>query len=223
MRAAIILFPGSNRDQDMVDAVAHATGRAPHTVWHADTDLPRDTGVVILPGGFSYGDYLRCGAIAARAPIMTDVVRAAERGVPVLGVCNGFQILLEAGLLPGALMRNASLRFVCRTVELEVRSNRAPFLAAFAPGTVWSCPVAHGDGNYVCSDDQLKALEDTGSIALTYANGSNPNGSVADIAGITNRSGNVLGMMPHPENIALPHQPSQIGARLFESLLDAAA
>ena len=223
MRAAVVVFPGSNRDQDMVDAVAHVTGRRPHLVWHADTALPAGTGAIILPGGFSYGDYLRCGAIAARAPVMAEVVRAAARGMPVLGVCNGFQILLEAGLLPGALMRNASLRFVCRTVDLRVESTRSPFLSGYARGDVWSCPVAHGDGNYVCSDDQRKALEDTGSIAVTYANGSNPNGSVADIAGITNAAGNVLGMMPHPENATLPHHHGTAGARLFGSLLDAVA
>ena len=219
MTVAVVLFPGSNRDQDMIDAVTHTTGKAPHTVWHADSALPAGTSAVVLPGGFSYGDYLRCGAIAARAPIMADVVKAAESGMPVLGVCNGFQILIEAGLLPGALMRNASLQFVCKTVTLQVASNRSPFLSAFARGESWDCPVAHGDGNYVCADDMLKALQDEDRIALTYTDGSNPNGSVADIAGITNARGNVMGMMPHPENIALPHQPSQMGARLVEGLL----
>ncbi|MGD1886252.1 MAG: phosphoribosylformylglycinamidine synthase subunit PurQ [Cohaesibacteraceae bacterium] len=223
MTVAVVLFPGSNRDQDMIDAVAHVTRRAPNTVWHADTALPASTSAVVLPGGFSYGDYLRCGAIAARAPVMTDVIKAANDGMPVLGVCNGFQILIEAGLLPGALMRNASLQFVCKTVDLTVQSNSSPFLGTFAVGDTWTCPVAHGDGNYVCGEDALKELQDEGRIALSYANESNPNGSVADIAGITNRAGNVLGMMPHPENFTLPHQPSQIGARMFESLLSHAA
>ncbi len=223
MAVSVIQFPGSNRDQDMLDAMAHTTGKAPHDVWHADTVLPADTQAIVLPGGFSYGDYLRCGAIAARAPIMAEVIKAAEHGMPVLGVCNGFQILIEAGLLPGALMRNASLRFVCKSVDLKVESTRSTFLSGFAKDNVWSCPVAHGDGNYICTTDMLKRLQDEDSIAVTYANGTNPNGSVADIAGITNQAGNVLGMMPHPENIALPHQPSQIGAKLFEGLLNLAA
>lgn len=223
MSVAVILFPGSNRDQDMLDALAHTTGKPPHGVWHGETSLPADTQAIVLPGGFSYGDYLRCGAIAARSPIMPEVIKAAQSGMPVLGVCNGFQILIEAGLLPGALMRNASLRFVCKTVDLQVESTRAPFLGSFTKGDVWPCPVAHGDGNYVCTPDMLKALQDEDAIALTYANASNPNGSVADIAGITNKAGTVLGMMPHPENIALPHQPRQTGAKLFEGLLSLAA
>ncbi len=223
MGVSVILFPGSNRDQDMLDALAHATGKPPQSVWHGDTALPAGTQAIVLPGGFSYGDYLRCGAIAARSPIMAEVVKAANSGMPVLGVCNGFQILIEAGLLPGALMRNASLRFVCKTVDLQVQSTRSPFLSAFCEGETWPCPVAHGDGNYVCTPDMLKALQDEDAIALTYASGSNPNGSVADIAGITNKAGNVLGMMPHPENIAMPHQPHQTGAKLFEGLLAFAA
>ncbi len=223
MPIAVILFPGSNRDHDMLDAVGHVSGQPAVPVWHADASLPAGIDAVILPGGFSYGDYLRCGAIAARAPIMDAVVSAAQSGVPTLGVCNGFQILIEAGLLPGALMRNATLKFVCKTVDLEVVSNRSAFLTSFDKGAIWPCPVAHGDGNYVCSDDGLKAVQDGDQIALTYANGSNPNGSIADIAGITNASGNVLGMMPHPENIALPHQRSQVGAKLIEGLLARAA
>ncbi|MBV6656252.1 MAG: phosphoribosylformylglycinamidine synthase subunit PurQ [Devosiaceae bacterium] len=223
MALAVIQFPGSNRDSDMVEALAHVTGTKPHLVWHAETSLPAGIEAVVLPGGFSYGDYLRCGAIAARAPVMTEVAKRAQQGLPVIGVCNGFQILIEAGLLPGALMRNANLRFVCKTVDLEVQSNRSRFLEGFDVGTRWACPVAHGDGNYVCSADMLARLQDTDSIALTYASGSNPNGSVANIAGITNEAGNVLGMMPHPENISLPHQPTQVGARIFEGLLHAAA
>lgn len=223
MAVCVILFPGSNRDQDMVDALAHTTGAKPELVWHAETALPENTDAIVLPGGFSYGDYLRCGAIAARAGIMPEVVKAATNGTPVLGVCNGFQILIEAGLLPGALMRNASLRFVCKTVDLEVTSNRSPFLTRYAQGEVWSCPVAHGDGNYVCTADMRKSLEDNDQIAVRYAGGSNPNGSVDDIAGITNKVGNVLGMMPHPENFALPHQANRAGAKLFEGLLNVAA
>ncbi|MEM6383855.1 MAG: phosphoribosylformylglycinamidine synthase subunit PurQ [Pseudomonadota bacterium] len=220
MAVAVVVFPGSNRDQDMIDAVEHATGQAPHVVWHADSDLPTGTDAVILPGGFSYGDYLRCGAIAARASVMTAVADAANRGMPVLGVCNGFQILIETGLLPGALMRNASLHFVCKTVELKVVHNRSPFLQTWAIGEKWTCPVAHGDGNYVCDDTTLRALQDNDQIALTYADGTNPNGSRDDIAGITNKAGNVLGMMPHPENVSLPHHPSRAGERLFKGLLD---
>jgi len=223
MSVAVIVFPGSNRDQDMLDALAHTTGKPPQTVWHADTELPAGTQAIVLPGGFSYGDYLRCGAIAARAPIMAQVIKAANSGMPVLGVCNGFQILIESGLLPGALMRNASLRFVCKTVDLKVENSRSAFLSGFTKGDVWPCPVAHGDGNFVCTPDMLKTLQDEDRIALTYANSTNPNGSVADIAGITNTQGNVLGMMPHPENIALPHQTHQTGAKLFEGLLDLAA
>ena len=223
MSVAVIVFPGSNRDQDMLDALAHTTGKPPQAVWHAETELPAGTQAIVLPGGFSYGDYLRCGAIAARAPIMAQVVKAANAGMPVLGVCNGFQILIESGLLPGALMRNASLRFVCKTVDLKVESNRSAFLSGFQAGDIWACPVAHGDGNFVCTPDMLKTLQDDDRIALTYANGTNPNGSVADIAGITNSAGNVLGMMPHPENIALPHHPRLTGAKLFEGLLDLAA
>lgn len=223
MTVSVILFPGSNRDQDMVDALAHTTGKQPNTVWHAEKSLPANTAAIVLPGGFSYGDYLRCGAIAARAGIMPEVIKAANNGMPVLGVCNGFQILIEAGLLPGALMRNASLRFVCKTVDLDVTSNRSPFLARYTKGEVWPCPVAHGDGNYVCTPDMLKKLQDSDQIAVRYAKGSNPNGSVDDIAGITNASGNVLGMMPHPENFTLAHQASRAGAKLFEGLLNAAA
>ncbi|MEM6713197.1 MAG: phosphoribosylformylglycinamidine synthase subunit PurQ [Pseudomonadota bacterium] len=223
MSVAVIIFPGSNRDQDMCDAVHHTTGKPAKRVWHAETDLPSDTQAVILPGGFSYGDYLRCGAIAARAAIMRAVVRAAEDGMPVLGVCNGFQILVETGILPGALMRNANLRFVCKTVDLAVESTRSPFLSGFTLGAVWPCPVAHGDGNYIASDDLVKRLEDGDQIAVRYANGTNPNGSVADIAGVTNVRGNVVGMMPHPENVTLPCQPHQTGAHLFEGLLAHAA
>lgn len=223
MAVSVILFPGSNRDQDMVDALTHTTGAKPNVVWHAQTTLPSGTDAIVLPGGFSYGDYLRCGAIAARAGIMADVIKAANNGTPVLGVCNGFQILIEAGLLPGALMRNATLRFVCKTVDLEVASNRSPFLARYTKGEVWPCPVAHGDGNFVCTADMRKSLEDGDQIAVRYAKGSNPNGSIDDIAGITNQAGNVLGMMPHPENFTLAHQASRAGAKLFEGLLNVAA
>lgn len=206
----------------MIDTVSSVVGAVPKVLWHTETSLPNKLDAVILPGGFSYGDYLRCGAIAARSPIVREVAKAADRGVPVLGVCNGFQILLEAALLPGALMRNASLKFVCRTVELHVETNRSSFLQRFAPGDTWPCPVAHGDGNYLCADDTLKSLRDHDQVALTYTAKTNPNGSLANIAGITNQAGNVLGMMPHPENFALPHQSSQAGRALFEGFLNAA-
>lgn len=223
MTITLVLFPGSNRDQDIADAVHHVTGRAPVTVWHGETALPARTQAIILPGGFSYGDYLRCGAIAARAAIMPEIIKAANAGTAVLGVCNGFQILIEAGLLPGALMRNASLTFVCRSVQLRVDSARSPFLKGFETGQTWACPVAHGDGNYVTTADGLQRLRDEDGVALRYAGGTNPNGSMDDIAGITNKAGNVLGMMPHPENITLPHQSGQVGARLFEGLLNVTA
>ena len=221
MSVAIIRFPGSNREQDMADAVTHMASKPPIMVWHAETELPA-VDAVILPGGFSYGDYLRCGAIAARAPIMNAVREAAGKGVPILGVCNGFQILIEAGLLPGALMRNAGISFVCRSVPLKVTTTRSAFTQGYRAGETFDCPVAHGDGNFVCSVDTLKRLEDDDRIAFRYADGANPNGSTADIAGILSEGRNVLGMMPHPENAVLPHQAGQGGRKLFEGMLDAA-
>ncbi len=219
MKAAIIQFPGSNRDTDMAHALSLVTGYAPRMIWHGETALP-PLDLIVLPGGFSYGDYLRAGAIAARSPILDAIRTQAERGVAVLGVCNGFQILTEAQLLPGGLMRNASLKFVCRTVQLQVENNRTPFTSRFLPNQIIDCPVAHHDGNYFADPRTLAALEENGQIVFRYANGTNPNGSINDIAGVTNRQGNVLGLMPHPENLVEPSQGGTNGRPLFESILD---
>ncbi|MEO0496114.1 MAG: phosphoribosylformylglycinamidine synthase subunit PurQ [Pseudomonadota bacterium] len=222
MRAVVILVPGLNRDRDMLAALELVSGHAPQTAWATDTSLP-DCDLIVVPGGFSYGDYLRCGAIAARLPVMREVAAAAARGVPVLGVCNGFQILIEAGLLPGALMRNASLRFVCRQVQLQVTNADTRFTRQYELGQVISCPVAHHDGNYFAEADELAALNDRGGVAFRYANGTNPNGSVEDIAAITNVMGNVMGMMPHPENLVEPLHGGTDGRLLFESALSQVA
>ncbi|WP_237153572.1 phosphoribosylformylglycinamidine synthase subunit PurQ [Oryzibacter oryziterrae] len=217
MRSAVVLFPGSNRDHDMVKALASVTGHTPTVVWHQDSTLP-DVDLIVLPGGFSYGDYLRCGAIAARSPAMLDVAKKAAAGVRVLGVCNGFQILTEAGLLPGALMRNAHLRFVCKEVKLEVANADTDFTRAYSKGQVVRCPVAHHDGNYFADAETLARLEGDGRVAFRYAEGTNPNGSVNDIAGILNDAGNVLGMMPHPENLIEALHGGLDGRGLFESV-----
>lgn len=222
MKSVVIAFPGSNRDRDMMAALTRISGTAPELVWHKDSALP-DADLIVIPGGFSYGDYLRSGAIAARSPIMNEVRAAAERGVKLLGVCNGFQILTEAGLLPGVLMRNASLRFVCREVKLEVTNNRTPFTSLYAQGHVMRCPVAHMDGNYFADPDTIKTLEDHQQVAFRYADGTNPNGSINNIAGITNRAGNVLGMMPHPENLIEMAHGGTDGRPIFAGLLETAA
>jgi phosphoribosylformylglycinamidine synthase len=221
MRSAIVVFPGINRERDMAMALEGVAGSKPAFVWQTDTALPPRTDLVVVPGGFSYGDYLRCGAIAARAPVMRAVADAAARGVKVLGVCNGFQIILEAGLLPGALMRNASMHFVCRKVRLRVE-NAATFVTrAFEPGAVVSCPVAHGEGNYFADAETLARLEGEGQVVFRYAEGTNPNGSVNDIAGIVSARGNVVGMMPHPENMVEPLHGATDCRPLFESLIAA--
>jgi phosphoribosylformylglycinamidine synthase I len=219
MKSAVVVFPGSNRERDVARALALATGHAPAMIWHADPELPPGTDLVVLPGGFSYGDYLRSGAIAARAPVMAAVARHAERGGLVLGICNGFQILTEAGLLPGALMRNAGLRFVCRIVSLSVEETTSPFTRRFAPGAVIDCPVAHHDGNYFADDATLDRLEGEGLVAFRYAGGTNPNGSQRDIAGIfADARRNVLGLMPHPENRIEALVGGTDGGPLFASL-----
>jgi len=217
VKSAVITFPGSNRDHDMRHALADVTGTPALAVWHADSTLPK-VDLVVLPGGFSYGDYLRSGAIAARAPIMRAVADHAAHGGLVLGVCNGFQILCEAGLLPGVLMRNASLRFVCREVKLRVDTAATRFTAHYARGQLIRTPVAHGDGNYRCDDGTLARLKGDDRIAFRYAEGTNPNGSLDDIAGIVNDKRNVLGLMPHPENLIEPLQGGIDGRALFESL-----
>ena len=204
----------------MTAALRLATGHAPQMVWHQDTALPSGIDLIVLPGGFSFGDYLRAGAIAARSPIMRDIVRHAGDGVLVLGVCNGFQALCETGLLPGALMRNASLKFVCKTVRLKVENNKTPFTSNYAAGQVIDCPVAHHDGNYFADTETLDRLDGERRIVFRYADGTNPNGSQRDIAGITNANGNVLGMMPHPENLVEAAHGGTDGLALFSSLAE---
>ncbi len=222
MKSAVVLLPGLNRDRDMIAALTKIGGRAPLTVWQTDTEIP-PVDLIVIPGGFSFGDYLRCGAIAARTPVMRTVAEAASRGVRVLGVCNGFQILLETGLLPGALMRNASLKFVCRQVKLEVTNASTAFTRSYEKGQIINCPVAHHDGNYFADPETLKRLEDNGRVVFRYAEGTNPNGSINDIAGIINDAGNVMGMMPHPENLIESAHGGTDGRPLFESALEIAA
>jgi phosphoribosylformylglycinamidine synthase I len=220
MKAAVIQFPGTNRERDMMAALKLASGTTPDLVWHQETALPGRPDLIVLPGGFSYGDYLRSGAIAARSPIMADIVRQAGAGVLVLGVCNGFQALCEAGLLPGVLMRNASLKFVCRTVRLKVENNETAFTRNYAAGQVIDCPVAHHDGNYFAEAAVLERLEAENRVVFRYADGTNPNGSQHDIAGIINEAGNVLGMMPHPEDLVEAAQGGTDGLGLFAGLAE---
>jgi phosphoribosylformylglycinamidine synthase len=217
-RAAVVTFPGSNCDRDLAVAIEQVTGRAPAMVWHRETELPDGTGLIALPGGFSYGDYLRTGAISARSPIMDAVAKAADRGVPVLGVCNGFQVLTEAGLLPGALMRNAGLNFICRDVSLTVENAQSAFTSRYDAGETITIPVAHHDGNYFADEATLNRLEGEGRVAFRYAEACN--GSARNIAGILNPAGNVLGMMPHPERKVEAAHGGTDGRRLFEGLLE---
>lgn len=216
-RSAVITFPGSNCDRDMATALEKVSGTAPHRVWHGDADLPDGLDFIALPGGFSYGDYLRCGAIASRSPVMQAVIAAAEKGVPVLGVCNGFQVLTESGLLPGALLRNAGLHFVCRDVKLEVANAQSLFTGGYEAGQVISVPVAHHDGNYFADDATLDRLEGEGRVAFRYVE--DVNGSARNIAGVLNKAGNVLGMMPHPERAIEKTHGGTDGRALFESAI----
>ena len=218
MKAAVIVFPGSNCDRDLVVGLGRV-GAEVTTVWHKDAALPEGLDLVAIPGGFSFGDYLRCGAIAAQSPVMRDVVRFAEGGGHVLGVCNGFQVLVEAGLLPGALLRNASLKYVCRDVTLKVETTQSPFTSRYATGQDIKIPVAHHDGNYVVDGQTLDALKGDDRIAFTYRD--NPNGSVADIAGVLSPNRRVLGMMPHPERLNDPALGGTDGTALFEGLAEA--
>jgi len=219
-RAAVITFPGSNCDRDMAVALQQVSGVAPIRVWHGDAELPDRLDFIALPGGFSYGDYLRSGAMAARSPIMQAIVAAAGHGVPVLGVCNGFQILTESGLLPGALMRNAGQNFICRTAALTVENNQSAFTRHYEPGQTIHIPVAHHDGNFFADDATLDRLEGDGRVAFRYAEPCN--GSRRDIAGILNDAGNVLGMMPHPERAMELAQGSDDGRALFAGIVEAA-
>ena len=216
-RGAVVTFPGSNCDRDMADALEKVSGAAPLRVWHGDGELPERLDFIALPGGFSYGDYLRSGAMAARSPVMRAVTAAAARGVPVLGVCNGFQVLTEAGLLPGVLMRNAGIRFVCREVALTVENSQSLFTAGYASGERVVLPVAHHDGNYFADAATLDRLEGEGRVAFRYAEP--VNGSARDIAGVLNDAGNVLGMMPHPERMIEPALGGIGGRALFEGVV----
>jgi phosphoribosylformylglycinamidine synthase len=217
MRAAVIQFPGSNCDRDMAVAIREIMGAETSLVWHRESELPANVDLIAIPGGFSYGDYLRSGAMAARSPVMQAVVEAANRGVPVLGVCNGFQILTEAGLLPGALMRNAGIRFVCRPVRLKVENSQSIFTSQYDAGEEIVIPVAHHDGNFFADEATLDRIEGNGRVAFRYAE--QVNGSARNIAGILNDAGNVLGMMPHPERMIEAMQGGSDGRRLFEGLI----
>ncbi len=217
MRAAVIQFPGSNCDRDMAVAIRDITGAETSLVWHREDELPQHLDLIAVPGGFSYGDYLRSGAMAARSPVMREVIAAAGRGVPVLGVCNGFQILTEAGLLPGALMRNAGIRFVCRDVKLTVENSQSIFTHHYNVGEEITIPVAHHDGNYFADTSTLDRLEGEGRVAFRYAE--SVNGSARNIAGVLNDAGNVLGMMPHPERMIEAMQGGSDGRRLFAGII----
>jgi len=224
MKSAVIVFPGSNCDRD-VFTVMRDQGLNPEFVWHDDSTLPEGLDLVVLPGGFSYGDYLRCGAMAARSPIMQSIIAFANKGGHVLGICNGFQILCETGLLPGTLMRNDHLKFNCMETTLRVEACDSPFTSGYQKGQIITLPVAHAEGNYFADADTLKALNDNGQVALRYVstNGkvtdeANPNGARENIAGITNKAGNVLGLMPHPERHADAALGGLDGAILFQSL-----
>jgi len=227
LKAAVIVFPGSNCDRDVAVALKASMGKAPLMVWHRDTELPA-VDLVVVPGGFSYGDYLRCGAMAAHSPIMREVKALADKGAPVLGICNGFQILTEAGLLPGVLMRNAELRFICKDVTLRVETTDSPFARRYKEGEAIRLPIAHAEGNYFADADTLDRLEGEGRVAFRYCNAdsdvtaeANPNGSARNIAGIYNEKRTVLGLMPHPERLAEEALGGTDGLPMFEGLVEA--
>ncbi len=231
MKASVIVFPGSNCDRDVQVALGQSLRRQPDMVWHGEAEIPK-TDLIVVPGGFSYGDYLRSGAMAAQSPVMRDVVAKAKKGVPVLGICNGFQVLTECRLLPGALMRNAGLKFVCRDVHLSVEEAESVFTGGYEKGQVVLIPIAHHDGNYFADDDTLDRLEGDGLVAFSYCasdggpangsrNGANPNGSARDIAGILSDTRTVLGMMPHPERLSDPALGGNDGRAMFDHLVAA--
>jgi phosphoribosylformylglycinamidine synthase len=226
MKAAVIVFPGSNCDRDVALAIEQSTGKPTQMVWHQDTTVP-DVDLIVVPGGFSYGDYLRCGAMAAHSPIMKDVKRHADKGVRVLGICNGFQVITEAGLLPGVLMRNKDLRFICRDVHLKVEDSQSAFTAKYNKGDVIRIPIAHAEGNYFADTETLKQIEDNGQVAFRYCSAegeiteaANPNGSQHNIAGVFNKSRTVLGMMPHPERLADALLGGTDGRAMFDALVE---
>jgi phosphoribosylformylglycinamidine synthase len=221
MKSAVIVFPGSNSDRDAAVALTRISGEKPAMVWHGATDIPQ-VDLIVLPGGFAHGDYLRAGAMAAHAPVMREVKRRAEAGVNVLGICNGFQILTEAGLLPGALMRNANLKFICRFVDLEIVTTHTPFTRHYRPGEIIRLPIANADGNYTADERTLDRLEQEGRVTLRY-HGENPTGSARGIAGIRNDRGNVFALMPHPERAIEPLLGSGDGRSFFSSALEALA
>ena len=218
MKAAVVVFPGSNCDRDLAVAIRDVTGTAPTMVWHGDSDLPAGTDFIALPGGFSYGDYLRCGAMAAQSPVMKAVVQAANDGMPVLGICNGFQILCEAGLLPGALLRNEKLKYICKPVDLEIVNGNTRFTAGFGERRTARMTIGNGEGNFFADEETLDRIEGEGQVVFRYA-GENPNGSARSIAGIVNAGGNVLGMMPHPDRAFEAELGSADGGILFKSVL----
>ena len=229
MKAVVVVFPGSNCDRDVKVALTASMGRAPDMAWHGEADLP-DTDLIVLPGGFSYGDYLRSGAMAANSPVMREVVDRANKGVPVLGICNGFQMLTETGLLPGALMRNANLKYVCKDVTVKVETSQTVFTCGYEAGQTVRVPVAHHDGNYFADDETLDRLEGDGRVAFRYteadgtaSEGSNPNGSARNIAGLFNETKTVLGLMPHPERLADPALGGTDGKAMFDGLAGALA
>lgn len=223
----IITFPGINREKDMADAFAAVGAKRPEFIWHKETDIGK-ADLIVLPGGFSYGDYLRCGAMAAHSPIMKDVIDRANKGTPIFAVCNGFQMLMETRLLPGALLRNKDLKFICKNVFLKCEKSTSQFCADMNKTALLRIPIAHGEGNYFADHDTLKALNDNGQIAFRYCNyhgdlteDANPNGSIANIAGITSKDGKILGMMPHPENATDSNHGGIDGLSLFKGILNA--
>jgi len=221
VKTAVIVFPASNRDRDAAVVLEQVTGQKPYMVWHADSEVPSDVSLIVIPGGFSYGDYLRCGAMAAQSRIMRDVKAKAEKGVAVLGICNGFQVLTESGLLPGALMRNADLKFVSRDVGVVVEETQSAFTRRYNKGERVVYPVAHGEGNYYADPETIARLEGEGRVLFRYAPGENPNGSVNDIAGILNEKRNVMGLMPHPECACDPLLGAPDGLPMFQGLVEA--
>jgi len=220
MKSAVVVFPASNCDRDAAVALEQMTGTKPHIVWHADSEVP-DVDLIVLPGGFAYGDYLRCGAMASQSRVMRDVKAKAEKGVAVLGICNGFQVLTESHMLPGALIRNAGLKFVCRRVAMTVEETQNAFTRKYNHGQRVTMPVAHGEGNYFADEETLDRLEGEGRVVFRYVDGDNPNGAARNIAGILNEKRNVLGLMPHPERVCDPLLGGTDGRALFESLIEA--